>query len=183
MRSSASRIRQRLVEEEDPGLADDGAADGDALALAAGKLAGLALEQFADLQDLGRLGDALDDLGLGRPHGLQPEGEVLAHRHVRVEGVGLEDHGEAALGGGHLVDHLAVDGDVAHGHAFEAGDHAQERGLAAAGRADEDDELARFDLEIDAVDDLHRAEALDHLPQLEAGHQPFLPAIVGSQPS
>jgi hypothetical protein len=32
-------VRQRLVEQEDLGLADDGAAHGDALALAAGKRA------------------------------------------------------------------------------------------------------------------------------------------------
>ena len=45
-------IGQRLVEQEDLRLAHDGAADGDALALAAGELAGLALEQRLELQDL-----------------------------------------------------------------------------------------------------------------------------------
>jgi hypothetical protein len=37
-------VGQRLVEQEDLGLAHDGAADGDALALAAGKRLGLALQ-------------------------------------------------------------------------------------------------------------------------------------------
>ncbi len=37
-------VRQRLVEQEGLGLAHDGAADGDALALAAGELARLAVE-------------------------------------------------------------------------------------------------------------------------------------------
>ena len=37
-------VRERLVEQEGGWLADDGAADGDALALAAGELAGAALE-------------------------------------------------------------------------------------------------------------------------------------------
>ncbi len=40
-------VRQRLVEQEGRGLAHDGAADGDALALAAGELAGPAVEQLA----------------------------------------------------------------------------------------------------------------------------------------
>ncbi len=40
------------------------------------------------------------------------------------------------------------------------GDHAQQRGLAAARRADEDDELAVVDVDVDAVDDLGRARAL-----------------------
>ena len=53
--------------------------------------------------------DAPLDLRLRRAHRLQAEGEVLAHRHVRVERVGLEHHGEAALGGGDVVDRLAVD--------------------------------------------------------------------------
>ena len=44
-------VRQRLVEQEDLRVAHDGAADGDALALAAGKLAGLAIEQRLELQD------------------------------------------------------------------------------------------------------------------------------------
>ena len=41
-------VGERLVEEEHLRLADDGAADGDALALAAGELAGLALQQLFD---------------------------------------------------------------------------------------------------------------------------------------
>ena len=37
------------------------------------------------------------------------------------------------------------------GDLLEAGDHAQQRGLAAAGGADQHDELAVRDVEIDAV--------------------------------
>ena len=40
------------------------------------------------------------------------------------------------------------------GDVLEPGDHAQQRGLAAAGRADQHDELAVGDLDVDAVDDL-----------------------------
>ncbi len=40
-------VGQRLVEQEDLGIAHDGAADGDALALAAGKLLGQAVEIVA----------------------------------------------------------------------------------------------------------------------------------------
>jgi hypothetical protein len=38
-------VAERLVEEEGLGLADDGAADGDALALTAGELLGLPFEE------------------------------------------------------------------------------------------------------------------------------------------
>ena len=47
------QIRQRLVHQEDVGLAHHGAAQRHALALPAGELPGLAVEQVADLQDAG----------------------------------------------------------------------------------------------------------------------------------
>ena len=59
-------VRQRLVEEEDADLLDQRAADGDALALAAGELRGLAIEQMVDLQELRRPVDAALDLVASR---------------------------------------------------------------------------------------------------------------------
>ena len=78
-------------------MAHDGAAQRDALALAAGELARLALEQLADAEDLGRLLDALLDLGLGEFAHLQAERHVVVHAHVRVERVVLEHHGDVAV--------------------------------------------------------------------------------------
>ena len=46
-------VRQRLVEQEHLRIAHDGAAHGDALALAAGELARIAVEQGAEAEDLG----------------------------------------------------------------------------------------------------------------------------------
>ena len=62
-------VRQRLVEQEGLRLLDDGAADRDALALAAGELVRAAGEEVADLQDLGGAGDARGDLGSCRAAG------------------------------------------------------------------------------------------------------------------
>ena len=70
-------------------------------------------------------------------------------RHVRVERVVLEHHGDVALarrGEGHVdaVDeHPAVVGDL------EAGDDAQRRRLAGARGAEQREELARRDAEVD----------------------------------
>src|SRR5438270_6385601 len=55
-------VRQWLVEQEHAGVTHDGAAQRYALALAAGELARLALEQFADAEDVGRLPHPLLDL-------------------------------------------------------------------------------------------------------------------------
>ena len=58
---------------------------------------------------------------------------------------------------------LAGDDDVARGRALEAGDHAQRRRLAAARRAEQADDLARRDRQIDVVDGDEGAELLGDL--------------------
>jgi hypothetical protein len=85
-------VGQRLVEQEQVRLLDDGPADGDALALAARQLAGLGRQEALDLQDAGRLGHARLDLGLRDLRVAQAERHVLEDRHVRIEGVVLEHH-------------------------------------------------------------------------------------------
>ena len=75
-----------------------------------------------------------------------------------------------AVGGRDGVDHLAVDGEFAAGRPLEAGDHAQQRRLAAAGRADEDDELAVGDLQIDVVQHVDAAEGLRDIGELDVAH-------------
>ena len=75
-----------------------------------------------------------------------------------VERVGLEHHRDAALGGGKRVHPLAPDDEFAGGDVLEARDEAQQGGLAATRRADEDHELLILDVEVDAVDRLHVAE-------------------------
>jgi hypothetical protein len=52
---------------------------------------------------------------------------------------------------------------------FEPGDDAQQRGLAAAARADEGDELAMGDVGIDIAQHLEVAEALAECPDGELG--------------
>ena len=82
----------------------------------------------------------------------------------------LEHHAEAAVARLEVVDHAAVDADFAGGRILEAGDHAQRRGLAAAGRADEDDEFAVLDGEAQVLYRFHRAERLSQIAQLDARH-------------
>ena len=67
--------------------------------------------------------DARVDLGLFQAGGLEAEGEVLVDRHVRVERVGLEHHGDAALRRRHLVHPLAVEHQRAAGDLLQPGDH------------------------------------------------------------
>src|SRR5439155_25786198 len=87
-------------------------------------------------------------------------------------------HGNAALLARHVaalacrIDDLAGQHDTASAGLLEAGDRAQGRGLAAAGRAEQREELAASDAEADAVDRRHLAVA-----DLEVGHLDHHPAI------
>ena len=100
----------------------------------------------------------LVDLAFGRPAQLEREAHVVGHRHMRIERVVLEHHGDVALFRRHVVDHALADADFAGGDVFQARDHAQQGGLAAAGRADQHHELAVVDGNIDAMDDMRRTE-------------------------
>ncbi len=163
-------VRQRLVEQEHRGLAHDRAAHRDALALAAGKLARLALQQRAELEDFRRALDLGVDVGLGRSANLQTVRHVAEHAHVRVQRVVLEHHRDVAILGLERVDDAIADRYLAAGDRLEARHHAQQRRLAAARRADDDDELAVGDVQVDAVDHLEVAVALGYLSKMDFGH-------------
>ena len=153
---------ERLVHQVDLRLADQGAADGDALHLAAGEAGGAVVELVVDAHEPGDLGDAGVDgrLAEAAAGGLEREGEVLADGEVGVEGILLEDEGDVALGGGELFDAGAGEGDAAGVGALDAGDEAQRGGLAGAGGAEQDDEFAVGDGEREVADGAGAAEAL-----------------------
>ena len=72
---------------------------------------------------------------------------------------------------GQVVDVAAADGDPPG--LLEPGDHAQQRGLAAPGGPDEDEELAVLDGEIDAGDGNDPSgEVLRNLFEPDVGHSP-----------
>ena len=166
-------VRQRLVEQEHLRLADDRAAHRDALALAARELAGLALEQRTELEDAGRALHAGLDVGLRHAADLEPVGHVVVHAHVRVERVVLEHHRDVPVLGLERVDDRVADGDLAGGDRLEPRDHAQQRRLAAARGADDDDELAVGDLRVDAVDHLELRVALADVSEFDFRHRYF----------
>ncbi len=145
-------VRERLVEEEHVGLAHDGAAEGDALPLSAGEGLGLAVEQVGDFEELRGVVHAADDFLLGELAQLEAKGQVLAHRHVRVQRVVLEYHRDVAVLRRDVVHAALADEDVAPRRVLEARHHAQRGGFAAARWTDEHHELAVEDLEVQVVD-------------------------------
>ncbi len=163
-------IGQRFVEQEQARIAHDGAADGDALALAAGELARQALQQAGDAQHLGGLAHPCLDLGLRRLARAQAEGDVLEHVHVRVERVVLEHHGDVAIARAHMVHHAPADLDGAFLGFLQPGDGAQQGALAAARRPDQHGELAGRHFQVDAAHGRDMAVALVQAGDLQIGH-------------
>ena len=72
-------------------------------------------------------------------------GDVVEHRAPREQRAVLEDHD--AVAARPRRQRVAVEQDPPGGQAVEAGDRVQQRGLAAAGRADEHVQLAGLDVE------------------------------------
>src|SRR5699024_6531293 len=84
------------------------------------------------------------------------EFHVAGNGHVRVERIVLEHHGDVAFGGGHDGDVVFIKCHGAFGGQFQAGQHAQGGGFAAAGGANEDEEFAVLDVQVDVFDRVAR---------------------------
>ena len=143
--------RQRLVEQQQARPLHDRAGERDALPLAARQLRGSALGEVPEADDLHDLADAAAQVRPADALGLEAVGDVLLDAEVREQGVALEHHVDRALVRRHPEQVLAVDLDAARLGRLEAGDRAQQRGLAAARRAEQGEELVVGDVERDAV--------------------------------
>ena len=149
------QVAERLVEQENLRVAHDGAAHGDALALAARQLFRLAVEELADTQDIRRRLHPLVDLGPRRAAQLQGERHVLEHGHVGIERVVLEHHGDVAILRRHVVHQPLADANLARRNVLQTGNHPQGRRLAAPRGTDQHDEFLVLNVEIHAVDGNH----------------------------
>ena len=94
------------------------------------------------------------------PSWLQAEGDVLFDRHMREQRIGLEHHVDGPAIGRRAGKVLAVEDDFARRRLLEARQHAQQRGLAAAGGAEQREEFAVVDIEREVVDGDEIAELL-----------------------
>jgi hypothetical protein len=136
----------------------------DALLLAAGELAGIALVQTRKLhqvEQLHHLGLDLVVVGavLAFAHA-QPEGHVLEHRHVLEQRVVLEHEAHAAFAHRQRRGVFPSEQDATAVGELQPCDRTQQRGLARARRTEQCDQLARLNVEIDAAEGLEAAEGL-----------------------
>jgi hypothetical protein len=130
-------IGERLVEQQDVRLHGQRAGERDALLLAAGELARIACSSRPVSLTRRRLRRRAAAIGRRDLAHLQAEADVLGDGHVREQRVGLEDQAAIALPGRQAVTSRSPMVIRAGARRIEAGDHAQRRGLAAAGGAEE----------------------------------------------
>ena len=141
--------RRRLVHEQQLGLAEQRARDEHALLLAARQLADVAIGEIADVELREHRGDlrALGAAGPRQPPAVDARHQhALAHRHreAPVDRLDLRHVRHPQIG---APRHAAVR------DAHAARQHAQRRRLAGAGGADDADELAPVDREVDVDED------------------------------
>ncbi|MPL88368.1 hypothetical protein SDC9_34388 [bioreactor metagenome] len=167
--------RERLVEQQHLRFAHDGAGKGDALALPARELLGTQLHLVEEADELERVMHLGLDLEPAEALDLKPIADVLAHRHVREEGIVLEHHVDLALVGRVPGDVLVGQPDGAGGGRLEAADHPQKRGFPAARGAEQRDEFAVLDRQRDIVhaDDRRAVVFGDVLQFDDCGHVAF----------
>ena len=146
-------VRERLIHEKQIRLDDKSTGKGDTLALATGKLARIALLEPFEIDGLEHLGNALGNLCLADAAHLEAIGHIVEDRHVRKERIALEHEAEVALVGRDAGDVLAVEEHLARPGLRKAGNQAQRRGLAAARRAQQGNELSLLDRDVVMLQD------------------------------
>ena len=140
---------QRLVQQQQARSHGQGAGQGDALGLAAGQLPGPGVGVLGEADALQPDGRAAARVGFGGAVAARAEGDVVQRGQVREEQVLLEDHADRAALGGDRVQRPVVQVDVAGRQGGEPGQGAQRGGLARAVGAEQGDDLARGDGEVD----------------------------------
>ena len=131
----------------------EGAGNGHALLLAAGKLRGIgfrAVGQSDEFEQLGGAGLCLVALDAGD---LEREADIAQHRALLEQVEALEDHADVLPGLEQVaaaeLRHVApVDAHRAGGRPLEEVDTAHERALAGAAQADDAEDLAVLDAEV-----------------------------------
>ena len=153
---------QRFIQQQQLGLAHQGARQRHALALAAGELiGGAALQPFEPHRGQHGL-DRAAQRRLRQLQLAQAIGDIVEDIEMRKDRVGLEHHVGGPQMRRHAVHGLAIDDDGAAVRRLEAGDHPQQGGLAAAGWAEQREEFAARHLQADVIHHRRAAEAFAH---------------------
>ncbi len=149
--------RERLVHQQDLRVHRQRASDRHALAHASGELVHVSICEPREVYHAQEVKRAAAPLRTSHAHALQRKLDVLNDVEPWKEGGLLEDHATVRAG---TRDVSPAHPDAAARRRLEAGDEVQQRRLAATRRANETDELAFGDREIDVAQSGARAAAV-----------------------
>ena len=132
---------ERLIEQQEARLHQQRTADCDALAFAAGQLAGPPIQQMADIKQV----DHMSECGRISRLTVHPAaiGEIVLHRKVREQAAFLKNVADPPLRNRHIntrgavKQHLAIENDAAVVGLEQAGNHIDDAGLAGTGRTEQ----------------------------------------------
>ena len=163
---------ERLVHEEQARVEGEGPGDRDALLHPARQLPRVLGREVTELDEIEQCVGALHAFRAGEAHDLERQLDVALHGPPVHQHRRLEDHAVVALEAG-PCGRLAVHQHLAGARLGQVTDQPQQRGLAAAGRTDQRDELARLEGQVDPLQRRHRrrtgAERLAHPADLDHG--------------
>ena len=152
------QIAQRLVKQHQLGPRHQPARQRHALLLATTQLRRIAVEEAFTVNQLDRFFDPVFGQALFQAAHPERVFHILAHRHVRPKRIGLEHHSNAALvrrkvNAMRCIEHrIAAECDPTGVGHLKPRQTTQRRGLAASTRAQQDQELALFNLKTQVVD-------------------------------
>jgi len=159
-----------LVEEEDARPVDDGGGERELLLHAVGEVGDQLLVLAGEVHEVEQLG-----CSLVCGHAIQAvhaadEAEVLAGGEAAEQGHALGDDPDLALQLGGVLGQVGAQyADLAAGGCEQAGEHLDGGGLAGAVGAEEAEELARVDGEVDVIDGGEIPEAARERGGLDGG--------------
>jgi hypothetical protein len=159
-------VAGRLVGDEDGGIVDQGPRNGGALLLATRKLGRQMVCVVLQPDQAEQLRNPLPHDRSRNSCDVEREGDVLPHRLVRQQPEILEDDADSPpkprhLPPAHAKQVVARDRHVSGRRHLLADEEPNERALAGARRADQEDEVAARDLDVD-VCQCHLAVGVGH---------------------
>ena len=157
------QVRERFVQQEHLRFTHDGTPKCDTLALTSREFFRLALEILPQPEDVRRLLDTLLYLLFGNVAEFETKSHVVEDRHVGIEGVVLENHGDVAVFWVNAIDNPFTDVQFPLGDFLQPGYHTQTGTLATTGGTNQDQELLVLDIQVDVVHYFDFAEAFVHV--------------------
>ena len=152
------KIGQWFIKQKQIGFADDSSSQRDTLPLSARELTRFVLQLFTQAKHPGRLFNTVGYLGLADTGHFQREGQILCHRHMRIEGIVLKNHSYIAIARAQMVHPPRTNIYLAAVRFFQPGDKTQTGRLAASGRSQKHQQFTVAHLQGDILQHFGRSK-------------------------